>query len=118
VNLELPELVDLNTYINAERRNRFMAAKIKSQQTMLVARLAEQQLKPWERINKITFIWRHKDRRKDPDNMTFASKFVFDGLVVAGIFKTDGWKLWRGNPKINHRHEIDPTNPGVLVIIK
>lgn len=118
MNLELPELVDLNTYINAERQNRYIAAKIKNQQTNLVATLAKQQLKPMEKINKITFIWRHKNKRKDPDNVMFTCKFVFDGLVTAGIFNTDGWKLWRGYPKINHRHELDPTNPGVLVIIK
>lgn len=93
-----------------------MAAKIKDQQTNLVATLAKQQLKPMKVINKITFIWRHKNKRKDFDNVEASQKFVRDGLVKAGIVEGDGWKHFP--PRTLHKHEIDPTNPGVLVIIK
>lgn len=90
--LILPMLTDLNTYINTERTNRFAGAKLKKTNTEIVAWKAKEQLKPMDKINKITFIFTCKNKKKDKDNLIFQSKFVLDGLVMAGIIKNDGWK--------------------------
>lgn len=80
---------DLNTYINTERGNRYAAAKIKKEETYLVAWLCkEQKLKPITKKVGINFWW-HVKGRKDPDNVCFAKKFLIDGLVSAGILKND-----------------------------
>jgi hypothetical protein len=114
--LNLPELTDLNSYISAERTNRFIAAKIKRQNTELVAHYARLRLDPIEKISEFTLIWRHKNKRKDFDNVEFGVKWIKDGLVVAGIVKNDGWAFFP--PKTIHEHRLDPSNPGVTVIIK
>lgn len=115
--LKLPELIDLNTYIQAERANRHIAAKMKDDQTELVAWECRRQKLPWlNKIEKITFIWRHKDKRKDFDNVEFSQKFIRDGLVKAGVIPNDGWKHFP--PRTLHKHEVVPEDPGVTVIIK
>jgi len=114
--LNLPELVDLNTYINAERTNRYIAAAIKKNMTHMVAAEAKAQLKPIPQISKITFIWRHRDKRKDFDNVEGSQKFIRDGLVQAKIISNDGWQHFP--PRTLHKHEINKHNPGVTVLIK
>lgn len=115
--LVLPELVDLNSYIRAERSNRHTAAKIKEDQTELVEwHCRNQRLPQLTKIEKITFIWRHKNRRKDFDNVEFSQKFIRDGLVKAGVIPNDGWEHFP--PRTLHKHEVDPNRAGVTVIIK
>ena len=87
---------DLNTYINAERSNRFMAAKIKKRETEAVYWLAKQQLKPVTSKVKLSFYWYVENIKKDPDNIAFAKKFILDGLKEAGIIKNDGFKQIEG----------------------
>ena len=114
--LRLPELTSLNKYIRAERGNRYVAAKIKKAETEIVAWLAKSQLKPVEKINKITFIWQHKNKKKDMDNVEFCQKWIWDGLVMAGIIPND---TWRYRPtRTLHKHEINKKGPGCVVIIK
>lgn len=38
------------------------------------------------------FIWIRINRRKDPDNICFAKKFVMDGIVESKIMKDDRWR--------------------------
>ncbi len=115
--LKLPELTDLNSYIRLERTNRIMAAKAKRDETFLVASECRiQKLPKLDKINKITFVWKHRNKRKDFDNVEFSQKFVRDGMVKAGVVPTDGWKHMP--PRTLHKHEVDKDNPGVVVIIK
>lgn len=116
--LKLPELTDLNTYIQHERSNRFKGAKTKRENTMLVMSHVLNQLKgvKLDKINKITFIWKHKNKRKDPDNVSFASKFIFDGMVAAGLIPDDSWKYLP--TRFLHKHEVNKDDPGVVVLIK
>ncbi len=62
--LTLPPLTDLNTYINLERTNKFAAASVKKKETELVAWECKRQKLPALKLTKITFIWKHKNRRK------------------------------------------------------
>lgn len=92
------ELMDLNNYINAERTNRFKAAKIKKKQTELVAAEIRKAMLgglEFKRENfplDFEFHWFMKNKRKDKDNIVFAKKFIFDGMIASGLIENDGWK--------------------------
>jgi len=106
------ELPDLNSYINAERGNRYGGAKIKKEATNIVA---------WQVMNmpKITepkhfhFHWYVKNKRKDPDNVAFACKFVLDGLQAAGVLPKDSmaWVL-----SLHHTYSVG--EPRVVLTLK
>lgn len=106
------ELVDLNKYINAERTNKFLAAKIKKQETDVcyLATRKYKKLNPEKRY-KANFAWFTKDKRKDPDNIAFAKKFVFDGCVKSGFLRKDGWSQIAG---FSDTFQVSP-NPRVEV---
>ena len=81
--------VSLNEYINAERSNKFKAAKIKKEETERVY---------WHFFNKpkienypikLECTWFVRGKRKDPDNISFAKKFILDGMVKAGFIEND-----------------------------
>jgi hypothetical protein len=109
--LILPPLTTLNDYINSERRNRFIGAKVKRMDTETVAWIAKSTLKPINQITSIDFTFRVKDKRTDKDNLIFCTKFILDGLVLAGIIKGDGWKYtpadWTYHFEVSPRHEIE-----------
>ena len=86
------ELPDLNKYINAERTNKYKAAGIKADATDQVA----WQVLTAKVITKPAhyhFHWTVKNKRKDPDNIAWACKFVFDGLQKAGKLKNDNMEM-------------------------
>jgi len=108
------ELTDLNTYINQERGNRYKAAKTKKDETCAVSLFARAQGKPITHKSKINFTWFCKNQKKDPDNISFAQKYILDGLVKAGILQGDGWK---NIGALYHEFEIDKENPRVEIEI-
>ena len=61
-----------------------------------------------------TITWYCPDTRREKDNIMAGQKFIFDGLVQAGVLPDDRWKNI-GN--IWHRFEIDKKNPRVEVLI-
>jgi Holliday junction resolvase RusA-like endonuclease len=86
-------LPDLNSYIKAERTNRFIAAKMKKEATELVQQYAlAAKLKPYSEPVWVSFTWREPDERKDLDNIFFAQKFALDGLVKSGLIPDDSRK--------------------------
>jgi hypothetical protein len=110
------ELTDLNTYINAQRTNRFVGAKIKKDETERVAWECKRQ-----KLKKITceipevFIdWYVKDAKKDADNITFAKKFILDGLVTSGVLPSDGRKFINAFSDIIY---VDKKNPRIEITL-
>jgi len=108
------ELVDLNTYISAERRNRYAGAKIKQEMTDYITLLAKRLKTEIRTPVWITYHWYCKDKRKDKSNIAFAKKFIEDGLVNAGVLKNDGWN---DIEKFADEFYIDRENPRVEVEI-
>lgn len=111
------ELCDLNTYINAERRNRFIAAKIKKEQTEIVQHLTKGLKLTNKAIFplKLTSVWFTKNLRKDADNLTFAKKFILDGFVASGLLPDDSRKfvrVWCDEDIL-----VDKNNPRVEITI-
>jgi len=100
------KLCTLNQYIDAERSNKFKAAKIKSGCTFLCSNAAmplRKKVNP-ERRYHFLFEWFVKNKKEDPDNISFAQKFIFDGLVKAGVLANDGHK---NVASISHQFIID-----------
>lgn len=108
------ELTDLNTYINAERSNRYIGARIKREMTDYITLLARRLKTEIRTPVRITYRWYCKNKRKDKSNIAFAKKFIEDGLVNAGVLKNDGWNDIEG---FNDRFYIDKDNPRVEVEI-
>ena len=88
------EMTSLNDYISVERTNRFMAASVKKAETEGIALLARNAAPIPDDAYPVSvyFKWYVKDRRKDPDNIAYAKKFILDGLQDAGIITNDSFK--------------------------
>lgn len=116
ITIFLPELVDLNTYITAERRNRFIGAKIKKEMTELVAKAClDQRVPKMTQITAFKLLWHHGNKRKDFDNVEFGVKWIKDGMVQAGVIANDGWRHFP--PQTLHQHDVAPIS-GVEVFIQ
>lgn len=76
-----------NEYINAERRNRYIAAKLKKDEKMIVR--AAVHGKKWKGGYPVALTVRahFQNRRKDLDNTRV--KGIIDGLVEAGVIQDD-----------------------------
>jgi len=44
----------------------------------------------------VTFIWIESNKRRDPDNVAFAKKFILDAAQKAGLIENDGHKQIAG----------------------
>jgi hypothetical protein len=71
--------------------------------------------KGWRPIDRydVHFGWVCENRRQDPDNVISAMKYVFDGMVTAGLVAGDGWNNVR---EITNRLEIGKVS-GVRVMV-
>lgn len=106
------ELTDLNTYIDEERGNKFGAAKIKKRETFKCQlHFKKADIKGRIRVN---YHWYSKNLRKDPDNISFAKKFILDGMVNSGFIKNDGQKQIAG---FSDTFFVDKENPRVEIFI-
>ena len=81
--------ISLNEYINAERSNKYKAAKIKKEETERAYWHFFNKPKIEKYPVKIEFTWFVRGKRKDPDNISFAKKFILDGMVKAGYIEND-----------------------------
>lgn len=77
-----------NEYIDACRRNRYQAAKMKRDAEQLVM-LQARWLSAIKTRVRIRFVWHEENRKRDPDNVAFAKKFVLDALQKIGKLKND-----------------------------
>lgn len=109
-------LPGLNEYISAERKNRYLAAKMKSQTQHVVTLSAKKCLKGALREPVwMNYRWYEKDRRRDKDNVSaYGRKVIQDGLVKAGALKNDGWASIEG---FTDRFYVDKKTPRVEVDI-
>ena len=109
-------LPGLNELIEAERRNRFIGAKLKKQYEAVVMRAARSLGNvEFEEPVYMVYHWYEKDRRRDKDNIcAFGRKVIQDVLVKARYLSNDGWKNIRG---FEDHFEVDAKNPRVVVEI-
>lgn len=107
-------LTDLNSYINAERSNRFKGAALKKADTDYVMYECIRQLKAIKEPVYLVFNWFCQNKKKDKDNISFQKKFILDGIVKAGIIDSDGWNDIQG---FTEEFYIDNKNPRIEVIL-
>lgn len=110
-------LPGLNDYIDAERSNKYQAAKLKRQTEEMIVMCIWEQM-PGIEISEpvhIVYHWYEPNKRRDKDNIAFAKKFVQDALVKAGVLANDGWQEI---VSFADRFGIDKDNPRVEVVIE
>lgn len=86
------EFTDLNTYIKADRTNRYLGGSLKKAETERVWAETRNCKGLINEVVHIRFDWYVKNTKKDPDNISFAKKFILDGLVLAGVLPNDTFK--------------------------
>jgi hypothetical protein len=110
------KLPHLNEYVNKERTNRFMGAKLKKDATELVAWQSKKYAGKIEEYPVgVILNWSVKKNRgkyADPDNIGFGTKFILDGLVNAGVLEDDTFKQIES---ITHQFEWDAPEDKVVV---
>lgn len=110
------EMPGMNEIIDAAKQgNRGYQpyAKMKKENTQLVTWIAKKVPKKKRIFLDIT--WIAKDKRRDPDNIAAAVKFIWDGLVGAGVIPNDGWNE---NGGWSNRFKVDKDNPRIEVEIR
>ncbi len=110
------EMPGMNEIIDAAKKGRKgyqPYAVMKKENTNIVTWVAKKVPKK-KRIH-LDITWIAKDKRRDPDNIAAAVKFIWDGLVEAGVIKNDGWNE---NGGWSNHFEVDKNNPRIVVIIK
>ena len=91
------KLPTLNEYIELERRNKFLAAKLKKAYTNLIS--AQVRIQTKEKLSglyDVYFYW-HVSGKADPDNIYHGVKYVLDGCVKSGYLKNDNQKHVKRN---------------------
>ncbi len=87
----------LNEYIGAMNRNRFIGNKMKQECTDFVRQTARYaKLGHFTEPITIGLNYWEPNAKRDPDNITFAKKFILDGLKLAGVITDDSQKWIRG----------------------
>lgn len=107
-------LDDLNKYTNACRTNPYKGAKMKKDNEKIVMFYIHKYklIKIENYPVKVKIDWYEKDRRRDIDGITFATKFILDSLVKTKILEDDSQKYIN---EIEHHVYIDKNNPRIEV---
>lgn len=85
----------LNDYTLACRKNKFAGANLKKKmQTDISPYLSK--LPQIKKPVKILFLWQENDKRRDPDNLAFAQKFILDEMVKLQKIPNDTGRWIRG----------------------
>lgn len=115
---EIPgRLPNLNDFIEANRRNKYMGAKMKRDaqttcETYIM--LALRDVRIGRRV-QITYRWYETDGRRDIDNISgFGHKVIQDALVSCKVLKDDGQKYISG---YTDEFYIDKAHPRIEVEI-
>ncbi|WP_407453518.1 RusA family crossover junction endodeoxyribonuclease [Methanobrevibacter sp.] len=110
-------LSSLNEYTLSCRANMYGANSLKKKnQKLIFEAIREAKLKPitnYPVTLKIT--WYEPNKRRDIDNITFATKFIQDALVEMGMLEDDSQKYING---LEHQVLVDKENPRIEVKIK
>lgn len=109
-------LPGLNEYINAERRNRYQAAKMKREAEKIVIWSAKaSRLKKVKNPVMMFYTWFEPNKKRDKDNITFGRKIIQDALVKGGYLPGDGWAHIIG---FADEFQVDKKEPRIEVVIE
>ena len=114
----LGTLAGMNEYSKAQRANKYIGADMKKEMTKIcalsddvrfAAKIPEEAYPVHVHID-----FYEPNRRRDPDNVTSAKKFILDGLQDAGVITNDGWLQISG---FSDDLYLDKENPRVVVTL-
>lgn len=78
----------MNDIVAAAKKHYACYSKMKRENTQLFS-LVTRNIPKVEGQADIIFTWNFKNKRRDPDNMMAAQKFILDGLVENGVLQND-----------------------------
>lgn len=104
----------LNEMIDAARIHRMRSAEQKKMYTELVMWYAKKVKIPRMGRVSLNITWYEPNQKRDPDNVQSAVKYIWDGLVAAGVLANDGWKQ---QGPVTHIMQIDRDKPRIEVEI-
>jgi len=110
------QLPGLNKVIDANRRNKYAGSKLKKDTEDLLCVYIRNQCKVKFNRIRLTVEWYEKNRKRDFDNISSATKFILDALVKCGVINNDGWKDIY--PEFNHKFILDRESPRIVIIIE
>lgn len=111
-------LPGLNEYIEAERRNKYIAAKLKHNAENLIIMQVKRQVRGFRPEYPLVmhYHWYEDSKRRDKSNVcAYGRKVIEDALIKAGIIAGDGWKYIDG---FTDEFSVDKTNPRIEVTIE
>lgn len=111
------ELPNLNEYTKANRTSKYNGARMKQKAENKITHYIMQQLSGAITLDKafLKFVWVEKNKKRDPDNVAFAKKFLLDALVTNGILKNDGWSCIEG---FEDKFRVDKERPRIEIYIE
>lgn len=94
-------LPSLNDYILACRANKYKGASFKNDVEENIGwyirnALCTGDLHPVKCPIKVHFIWHERTKKRDPDNIASAKKFILDAMQKNGIIPNDNRKYIKG----------------------
>lgn len=114
-------LPSLNEANNASRTSKYVGARLKKDtETIIICAIKAWKIKPVKKVKSIDFYWYEPNKRRDPDNIFSAKKFILDALQTAGIIPTDGWRLFPEQlimQPYSDLLKVDKDNPHIRVDI-
>lgn len=107
------KLPSLNELIAANRRNKYMGAKLKRETEEFIAQYIKiNKIRPVERPCVVHMVFHEPTRKRDADNVESAKKYILDALVKSGIIKGDSPKYVVASPSFTVYGE-----PGASVVV-
>ena len=100
-------LPSLNEIIKSAKKHFTVYSNMKRMYTKRVSKSVDH-LEPIKTPATFHIIYFMKNKKKDPDNIAVAKKFIFDGLIEAGKIPNDGWKeiaSWHEEFKVDKNNE-------------
>lgn len=110
------KLPSLNDYISAMNSHRHAGNALKRKsQDVIGWHIRGANLRPVRNPVQVRIVWWEPTKRRDPDNVTAATKFILDSLVECRILPDDSQRTIR---EITHRIEHDKLEPRIEVTLE
>lgn len=110
------KLPSLNEVIDANRANPRAGAALKRETQAAIGWFAKAaRLTPQPCPVVVSIDWYEENRRRDPDNVFSAVKFILDALVACEVLPDDGQAEIAG---IDSRLHVDKDDPRVVVSLR
>lgn len=109
----LGKLPALNDYIDACRANKYRGSRLKKSTEQMIYVQTLELPKITKRV-KFKFTWFEETKKRDPDNVAFAKKFILDALQQNGKLQNDNATFVHGFED----HFVYGDGQGVLIEIE